>query len=86
MKDLVSHSPPDSWEILNRSGQNILHAAVESNRSDAIDYIQTNQFYGRLRNHKDINGNTPLHLSVASGMANNLLLNDERVDKMAFNL
>uniref|UniRef100_A0A5B6Z3L2 Uncharacterized protein n=1 Tax=Davidia involucrata TaxID=16924 RepID=A0A5B6Z3L2_DAVIN len=85
MKELLTHCP-DCWEMINGTGQNILHIAVESEEKKAIKFILGNSWHIGLINQKDASGNTPLHLFATS---NNdympELVDHTRVDKNAFN-
>ncbi|XP_058212035.1 ankyrin repeat-containing protein At5g02620-like [Rhododendron vialii] len=76
---------PDCWEMVNSKGQNALHIAVDMNRDSVIRYILRKSWVGQLINQKDNEGNTPLHLLIASdGYANELWTHD-RADHHAFN-
>lgn len=50
--------------LRNRKGQNILHVAAGSGKSDAVSYMLKVQELERLINMKDEDGNTPLHLAT----------------------
>ncbi|CAL9233140.1 unnamed protein product [Arabidopsis halleri] len=66
VKEIVKRCP-DSKELLNKQGQNILHIAAKSGkgRSLLLNYIKR---LDRKKNHlieeKDADGNTPLHLAT----------------------
>ncbi|KAI8561145.1 hypothetical protein RHMOL_Rhmol04G0315000 [Rhododendron molle] len=60
------HIAPDCWEMVNSKGQNALHIAVDMNRYSVITYILGKSWVGQLINQKDNEGNTPLHLLIAS--------------------
>ncbi|KAG5554544.1 hypothetical protein RHGRI_012185 [Rhododendron griersonianum] len=61
------HVAPDCWEMVNNKGQNVLHIAVDMNRYSVIDFILDQySWVGQLINQKDNEGNTPLHLLIAS--------------------
>ncbi|CAH2068891.1 unnamed protein product [Thlaspi arvense] len=55
---------PDLREILNGSGQNILHMAAESGRAKVVSYILQLPELEMLINETDEGGNTPLHLAT----------------------
>ncbi|KAL7251586.1 hypothetical protein ACSBR1_013429 [Camellia fascicularis] len=83
MKELRSQCP-DSWEMVNDKGQNILHVAVQNENKKAVKFIIENSRLSSLINHKDIDGNTPLHLAATALYVNELIY-DKRADRMAFN-
>ncbi|KAI8012604.1 Ankyrin repeat-containing protein [Camellia lanceoleosa] len=83
MKELRSQCP-DCWEMVNDKGQNILHVAVQNENKKAVKFILENSQLSSLINHKDIDGNTPLHLA-ATALYENRLIYDQRADRMAFN-
>ncbi|XP_058212034.1 ankyrin repeat-containing protein At5g02620-like [Rhododendron vialii] len=84
IEELLSYNP-DCWEMVNSKGQNALHIAVDMNRDSVIRYILRKSWVGQLINQKDNEGNTPLHLLIASdGYANELWTHD-RADHHAFN-
>ncbi|KAL7251594.1 hypothetical protein ACSBR1_013437 [Camellia fascicularis] len=70
--------------MVNDKGQNILHVAVQNENTKAIKFILENSLLSSLINHKDIDGNTPLHLVVPALNENQLIYN-KRVDMKAFN-
>uniref|UniRef100_A0A5B6YN64 PGG domain-containing protein n=1 Tax=Davidia involucrata TaxID=16924 RepID=A0A5B6YN64_DAVIN len=55
---------PDSRELLNRQGQNILHIAAENGKADAISYMLKVPELENLINERDDGGNTALHLAT----------------------
>ncbi|XP_058212021.1 uncharacterized protein LOC131324182 [Rhododendron vialii] len=65
MKELLSYNP-DCWEMVNSKGQNVLHIAVDMNRNSVIYFILCQSWVGQLINQKDSEGNTPLHVLIAS--------------------
>ncbi|CAL5395338.1 unnamed protein product [Camellia sinensis] len=83
MKELLSQCP-DCWEMVNDKGQNILHVAVQNENKKAVKFILENSQLSSFVNHKDIDGNTPLHLAATVLCANQLIY-DEKADRMAFN-
>ncbi|KAI8561161.1 hypothetical protein RHMOL_Rhmol04G0316100 [Rhododendron molle] len=60
------HIAPDCWEMVNSKGQNVLHIAVDMNWNSVIYFILHQPWVGQLINQKDNEGNTPLHLLIAS--------------------
>ncbi|KAF7144944.1 hypothetical protein RHSIM_Rhsim04G0045700 [Rhododendron simsii] len=66
-------------------GQNILHIAVDMNRASVIYFILGKSWVGQLINQKDNDGNTPLHLLVASDCKVYELWTHHRADHDAFN-
>ncbi|KAI8011416.1 Ankyrin repeat-containing protein [Camellia lanceoleosa] len=75
---------PDCWEMVNDKGQNILHVAVQNENKKAVKFILKNSQLNSFINHKDTDGNTPLHLTATTFHANRLIYN-KRADRMAFN-
>lgn len=63
MKVLLEYYP-DSWEIVDGTGRNVLHIAVEKNQRRVITFIlsQGSATSNNLLNQRDNEGNTPLHL------------------------
>ncbi|KAA8548745.1 hypothetical protein F0562_000429 [Nyssa sinensis] len=57
---------PDSWEMVDGRGQNILHTAVGSKEEEIIQFISEQPWFISLINHKDADGNTPLHIYASS--------------------
>ncbi|KAF7144578.1 hypothetical protein RHSIM_Rhsim04G0192800 [Rhododendron simsii] len=84
MKELLSYNP-DCWEMVNSKGQNALHIAVDMNRYSVITYILGMSWVGQLINQKDYEGNTPLHLLIASDCYADELWMHHRADHHAFN-
>ncbi|XP_028091659.1 protein ACCELERATED CELL DEATH 6-like [Camellia sinensis] len=70
--------------MVNDKGQNILHVAVQNENKKAVKFILENSQLSSFVNHKDIDGNTPLHLAATALCANQLIY-DEKSDRMAFN-
>lgn len=60
---------PDSWEVADGNGRNILHIAIEENREKVISFILSRGFEASnsLLTKRDKNGNTPLHLIAKLG-------------------
>ncbi|XP_072952164.1 protein ACCELERATED CELL DEATH 6-like [Typha angustifolia] len=63
---LLEHCP-DSDELLDNKGWNLLHTAVEHKRIEIVRYVCKRSELTTLMNHKDYEGNTPLHLAVRKG-------------------
>ncbi|KAF3456869.1 hypothetical protein FNV43_RR01523 [Rhamnella rubrinervis] len=80
---------PDSSELVNNRGWNILHLAVQdiSFQSPVEDILKTTSSLSNLINEKDAQGNTPLHHIAVSINHWRLghLIDDPRVDKLAYN-
>ncbi|KAA8524416.1 hypothetical protein F0562_010860 [Nyssa sinensis] len=58
---------PDSRELLNPKGQNILHVAAENGRANAVSYMLKIPELENLINERDKDGNTALHLASKYG-------------------
>lgn len=80
---------PDCSDLVNSRGWSVLHSAVQSKDATAevLDAILKSNATGHLINQKDNKGNTPLHHIAISLNSERLyeLIDDPRVDKMAFN-
>ncbi|CAK9156959.1 unnamed protein product [Ilex paraguariensis] len=78
---------PDCCEMVNDSGQNILHIAFKYKKSNFAQYILRNYeaISATLVTQKDVDGNTPLHLMAASTCFAPLLVDHAMVDKNSFN-
>ncbi|RWR85154.1 protein ACCELERATED CELL DEATH 6-like protein isoform X2 [Cinnamomum micranthum f. kanehirae] len=78
---------PDSVEVADKRGRNVLHVAVKSGRLEVMKYILKSDDLKELINEPDSEGNTPLHLAVIKRNVSvlNLLLKDKRVDTRAIN-
>ena len=55
---------PDSRELFNNKGQNILHLAAKSGQANTVSYMLKNPELEMLINERDFEGNTPLHLAA----------------------
>ncbi|KAH7843423.1 hypothetical protein Vadar_016468 [Vaccinium darrowii] len=84
MMELFLSNCPDCWEV-DVKGQHILHIAVEKNWKEVIDYIVTKPWGRYLVNQKNNEGNTPLHLLVASEHNVDKLWNHPEADHHVFN-
>ncbi|GMP67171.1 hypothetical protein CsSME_00027251 [Camellia sinensis var. sinensis] len=73
---------PDSRELLNCHGQNILHVAAKSGGHNMVSYILQTPELEKLINMRDKHGNTPLHLATMDWHPKivNLLTWDRRMD------
>ncbi|GMG98587.1 hypothetical protein Nepgr_000427 [Nepenthes gracilis] len=60
---LLQHCP-DPREMLSHNGQSILHVATNAEKHDVVSHILVNPALGCLINHRDFDGNTPLHLAA----------------------
>uniref|UniRef100_A0A5B7AUZ0 PGG domain-containing protein n=1 Tax=Davidia involucrata TaxID=16924 RepID=A0A5B7AUZ0_DAVIN len=76
---------PGCWEIVNSRGQNILHIAVKHKKKKLIKFILKNSSLESLINQKDDDGNTPLHLLVASNFFLSELIMHPIADKSTYN-
>nr|XP_043616758.1 protein ACCELERATED CELL DEATH 6-like [Erigeron canadensis] len=61
MKVIMSKCPRSS-DFIDSKGRNILHVAIESEQTEAIEFIFQDESLTSLINQKDSNGNTPAHL------------------------
>ncbi|KAF3456875.1 hypothetical protein FNV43_RR01529 [Rhamnella rubrinervis] len=80
---------PDSSELVNTRGWNILHLAAQDDsfQTPIRDILKTRSSLSNLINEKDAIGNTPLHhiaVSVDRGRLNDLI-GHPRVDKLVYN-
>ncbi|KAG5415584.1 hypothetical protein IGI04_003151 [Brassica rapa subsp. trilocularis] len=82
-RELVG-SCPYVWELVDGKGRTSLHSAVISRKREIIDCIlEMPEISLHLLNESDVDGNTPLHLSVVYKWQAVLLLllENKRVDK-----
>ncbi|ONI17052.1 hypothetical protein PRUPE_3G135200, partial [Prunus persica] len=63
VKELLRHCP-DSKELKNFYGENILHVAARCGKDNLVKYFLKKGEFRMLINQKDSNGNTPLHLAT----------------------
>ncbi|KAA8524425.1 hypothetical protein F0562_010851 [Nyssa sinensis] len=56
---------PDSMELLDRRGQNILHIAAMNGKANAVSHMLKVPELENLINGRDKKGSTPLHLATA---------------------
>ncbi|CAL5337540.1 unnamed protein product [Camellia sinensis] len=61
-----------------------LLSQLQNENKKAVKFILENSQLSSFVNHKDIDGNTPLHLAATALCANQLIY-DEKSDRMAFN-
>lgn len=55
---------PDTRELLNQQGQNIVHIAARGGKDEVVQYLLGLPEMKQLINEKDDDGNTPLHLAT----------------------
>ncbi|PWA65761.1 ankyrin repeat-containing protein [Artemisia annua] len=67
LKFLMSQCPECS-KLLDEKGKNIFHIAVENMQAEVIEFISGDKSYTSLVNQKDKEGNTPVHLLMASDL------------------
>ncbi|XP_027909451.1 protein ACCELERATED CELL DEATH 6-like [Vigna unguiculata] len=61
---LLHELPTNPYDLLNRKGQNILHIAAKNGKTKVVQHLLRNQKIDqRAINHRDNDGNTPLHLA-----------------------
>ncbi|KAH7844324.1 hypothetical protein Vadar_026865 [Vaccinium darrowii] len=84
IKELLSRNP-DCWEMVNSKGENLLHIAVGMNMESVIQFILDQSWVQHLINQKDNEGNTPLHLLIASDCKGDELWKHPRADQHAVN-
>ncbi|KAF3339421.1 putative ankyrin repeat domain family protein [Carex littledalei] len=73
IKELLSMCP-DVGELLDKEKRNFLHVAVEKKRIGVITLICQVGINAKVRNAKDKDGNTPLHLAVISSDSDIILI------------
>ena len=71
---------PGCFELVDSKGRNILHLAVENKKQEVIEFIFDNESLTSLINQKDNDGNTPIHLLMASDIEKVELVMDYRVN------
>ncbi|KAF3456877.1 hypothetical protein FNV43_RR01531 [Rhamnella rubrinervis] len=87
MREIIERCP-DSSELVNNRGWNILHFAVRHHNLNLLmkDVLQSRGSLSNLINEKDAQGNTPLHhIAVSINHSCLSLIDDPRVDKLAYN-
>ncbi|KAK2970605.1 hypothetical protein RJ640_011535, partial [Escallonia rubra] len=82
----IMSSCPDSGEMVNVRGQNVLHIAVEHEKKMVIEFIVRRcPVINNLLVQKDVDGNTPLHVLAASDCLVPELIHHQMADKQALN-
>ncbi|CAH8313240.1 unnamed protein product [Eruca vesicaria subsp. sativa] len=78
---------PDTIEMLNSKGQNVLHVAAENGNAGAVGYLLRKADIKRLINEQDVEGNTPLHLASINSHPKvvSLFIHDNRVGLKVLN-
>lgn len=86
LKVILKHHP-DTIEMLNSQGQNVLHVAAKSGNAGAAGYLFRKADIKRLINEQDVEGNTPLHLASINSHPKivSLFIHDSRVDLKILN-
>lgn len=65
MKEILS-ACPDCWDMVDSKGRNVLHVAAGMEKEDGIEFIFQRNWCSQLLYQRDSEGNTPLHLLLAS--------------------
>ncbi|KAL3501980.1 hypothetical protein ACH5RR_036429 [Cinchona calisaya] len=65
IQEILLHCP-DCWEMTTGKFQNMLHLAINNEHKQVLEFILANSWASELINQKDVDGNTPLHLYVAT--------------------
>ncbi|KAJ3705209.1 hypothetical protein LUZ61_008914 [Rhynchospora tenuis] len=78
---------PDTAEQLGPDGGNALHIAVNKGMLNSLKCLLKNIWHEELINHRDFDGNTPLHLAAKQSRREMsiLLAMDKRVDPCVLN-
>ncbi|QCD87773.1 ankyrin [Vigna unguiculata] len=65
VEEFLRHELPiNPYVLLNKKGQNILHTAAKNGRTKVVQHLLRNQKIDQCAiNHRDNDGNTPLHLA-----------------------
>lgn len=84
IKEIMSKYP-DSSELVDNKGRNILHYAVEGNSSKAIDVITKNPSLRNLLNKKDVNGDTSFLLLANLLHCQIPIIYHPQLDKFVYN-
>nr|XP_027096241.1 ankyrin repeat-containing protein ITN1-like [Coffea arabica] len=84
VQEILSHCP-DCWVQITGKSQNMLHLAVKHEKREVLEFVLQNSWASDLINQKDNEGNTPLHLYVATkNLDGNCLVNYPFVDVNSF--
>ncbi|XP_027152355.1 protein ACCELERATED CELL DEATH 6-like [Coffea eugenioides] len=84
VQEILSHCP-DCWVQITGKSRNILHLAVKHEKREVLEFVLQNSCASKLINEKDNEGNTPLHLYVATkNLDGNCLVNQPFVDVNSF--
>ncbi|KAL0846291.1 hypothetical protein Bca101_019537 [Brassica carinata] len=86
LKVILKHHP-DTIEMLNSQGQNVLHVAAENGNAGAVGYLLRKADIRWLINEQDVEGNTPLHLASINSHPKVVspFIDDSRVDLKVLN-
>ncbi|XP_047163767.1 protein ACCELERATED CELL DEATH 6-like [Vigna umbellata] len=65
VEEFLRHELPiNPYVLLNQKGQNILHTAAKNGKTEVVQHLLQNQKIDQCAiNHRDNDGNTPLHLA-----------------------
>ncbi|XP_071740823.1 protein ACCELERATED CELL DEATH 6-like [Rutidosis leptorrhynchoides] len=72
-------------EMIDGKGRNILHVAIDNKKTEVVEYIFKKESLSFLINQKDKDGNTPIHLYMASELDMIETLMDSRVNMNILN-
>nr|XP_017238850.1 PREDICTED: ankyrin-3-like isoform X1 [Daucus carota subsp. sativus] len=88
VKKLMTSLPSVSCSDVNHDSQNILHIAASKSDKEMVQCILKccpKDYTSKILNHKDVHGNTPLHVLIGKGCFVSELINHKDVDTMARN-
>ena len=71
---------PGFFQLTDNKGRNILHVAVEYKKSTVIEFILQDESLTSLINQRDNNGDTPIHLLMASDVELMEMAIDHRIN------
>uniref|UniRef100_A0A1D1Y3N0 Ankyrin repeat-containing protein At5g02620 n=1 Tax=Anthurium amnicola TaxID=1678845 RepID=A0A1D1Y3N0_9ARAE len=63
--DDIVNCCPDSVDLADGNGKNVLHIAIENVKAELVRHILGKKSLAELINHRDNDGNTPLHTAAA---------------------